>query len=404
MAPITSEPFVNCEYLNLRKTFAAPDRVKLERFHRLPELGPAVLFFSGGTAMSAAARVLTEYTHNSIHLMTPFDSGGSSAHLRRAFAMPAIGDIRARLMDLAERKLHGNPEIYDLFAYRLGKDQPQEQLYKELLSICRGSHPYIRAVPYPMRKIIRSNLMYFCRHMPDDLPLAGASIGNLVLTSGYLEQRRHLDPMIFLYSKLVEARGIVRPVVNSNAHLAARLGSGRIICGQHNITGKETPPLTSEIVEIWLTRDMENCRPCQVPIRVKNSELIARSDLICYPFGSFFSSLLANLLPAGTVSAISRAFCNKVFIPNLGHDPELLGHTLQSQTQILLDRLTSEGAAPEQVLDALIIDRDYDYPGGVPWQWLQSRGIKVLAAQLTASPCADRTDPRLVVETLLSLL
>jgi CofD-related protein of GAK system len=388
----------------LRKTFTVPDRVKLERFRRLPELGPAILFFSGGTAMSAAARVLGEYTHNSIHLMTPFDSGGSSAHLRHAFNMPAVGDIRARLMDLAEKKLYGNPEIYTLFAHRLDKAQPQERLYQELLSICHGSHPYIRAIPYPMRKIIRGNLMYFCEHMPDDFPLAGASIGNLVLASGYLEQRRHLDPAIFLYSKLVEVRGIVRPIVNSNAQLAARLQSGQVICGQHNITGKESPPLTSAIMNIWLTQDMDSGQPCHVPIRLKNSELIMRSDLICYPFGSFFSSLLANLLPTGTVSAISQAFCNKIFIPNLGHDPELLGHTLQSQVEILLERLTSEGAAPEQVLDALIIDRDYGYPGGVPWQWLQSRGIKILTVKLSSSVCADRTDPRLVVETLLSLL
>ena len=52
-----------------------------------PPLGPRLVFFTGGTALRDLSRELIRYTHNSVHLVTPFDSGGSSATLRRAFAM-----------------------------------------------------------------------------------------------------------------------------------------------------------------------------------------------------------------------------------------------------------------------------------------------------------------------------
>ena len=68
-----------------------------------PPLGPRLVFFTGGTALRDLSRQLIHYTHNSVHLVTPFDSGGSSAALRRSFAMPAVGDIRNRLLALAGR-------------------------------------------------------------------------------------------------------------------------------------------------------------------------------------------------------------------------------------------------------------------------------------------------------------
>jgi len=67
-----------------------PDPVRVDRYRRAPELGPRILFFSGGTAINTLSRVLKVHTYNSTHMVTPFDSGGSSAALRQAFHMPAI--------------------------------------------------------------------------------------------------------------------------------------------------------------------------------------------------------------------------------------------------------------------------------------------------------------------------
>lgn len=78
------------------RTLTCPDMVRVDRCRRLPEYGPQILFFSGGTALRELSRTLKCYTHNSIHLLTPFDSGGSSAEIRRAFHVSSVGDFRNR--------------------------------------------------------------------------------------------------------------------------------------------------------------------------------------------------------------------------------------------------------------------------------------------------------------------
>ena len=64
--------------ISVSRTVTCPDMVRVDRCHRLPEYGPKILFFSGGSAMRDLASVLKNYTHNSVSLITPFDSGGSS--------------------------------------------------------------------------------------------------------------------------------------------------------------------------------------------------------------------------------------------------------------------------------------------------------------------------------------
>ena len=84
-----------------------PDSRRVERCLRLPEFGPRLFFFSGGSALKETSQVLKRYTHNSIHLSTPFDSGGSSAVLREAFHILGVGDIRNRMMALADESALG---------------------------------------------------------------------------------------------------------------------------------------------------------------------------------------------------------------------------------------------------------------------------------------------------------
>lgn len=86
-----------------------PDDLRVARAQSAPHLGPRILFFSGGSALNGISRRLKQYTFNSMHLITPFDSGGSSQTLRQAFDMPAVGDLRSRLMALADESVLGQP-------------------------------------------------------------------------------------------------------------------------------------------------------------------------------------------------------------------------------------------------------------------------------------------------------
>jgi CofD-related protein of GAK system len=391
----------------ITRTASLPDPTRVALYRRAPEYGPRLLFFSGGSALRELSEVLVEYTHNSIHLITPFDSGGSSAVLRRAFAMPAVGDVRNRIMALADRSVTGNPAVFDLFAYRLPKDEDQAELAERLARMVGGADAMVRRIPDPLRKIIRMHLQFFEEQRPADFDLRGASIGNCILTGGYLNYNRKLDPVVYLFMKLVEARGVVRPTVNVDLHLACELADGRVVVGQHLMTGKEVAPLTAPIARMWLAASLDDPSPVSVRLREKNATLIETADVICYPYGSFFSSLLANLLPRGVGAAVAATDCPKVYVPNLGHDPEQRGKTGADQAAMLLDTLRAgcDGECPrERLLRFVLVDtRNGRYEHHLDVEGMSRLGLEVLDAPLARSDNPERFDSRRVAEVLLSL-
>lgn len=394
----------------IRREVEIPNHMALARLEKCPELGPKVLFFSGGTALKRASARLVNYTHNSIHVITPFDSGGSSAKIRRAFNMPAVGDIRNRLMALADQSLRGNPEIFALFAHRLpgrgvdGLELGQDELRRTLDHMVRGKHELVARIPDPMRKIVRNHLAMFQQNIPETFDLIGASIGNLVLAGGYLANRRHLDPVIFMFSNLVQVRGVVRPVVNKNLHLAAELADGTLVVGQHRMTGKEAPRLTSPIARLYLSD--ENGRPVDQPIRDKMRGLIQGAELICYPMGSFHSSVLANLLPRGVGQAVAQAACPKVYVPSTGEDPECLGLSVADQVERLAGTLMTDapGIALCDVLHFVLVDTAHGrYPGGLDLARIRNLGVEVIDCPLIGYGPSPDIDDRFLVPILLSL-
>ena len=396
-----------CCELRVTRRVTLPDPFKCARYRKTPELGPQILFFSGGSALTALSRTLKGYTHNSIHLITPFDSGGSSAKLRQAFAMPSIGDIRSRLMALADESLTGHPEILQLFNHRLPNDLPPGDLYRQLAALAEGNHPLLAAISNPMRSLIRNQLGYFRAAMPAGFDLCGASVGNLILAGGYLNNHHRLDPIIFLFSKLVNVQGTVRALVSGDYHLGAELRDGRCILGQHRLTGKEEPVLDAPIEHLFLNQGLAGYAPTQVPLRNKNSTLIAGADLICYPPGSFYSSLLANLLPSGVGAAIAANGNPKVYIPNLGNDPEQLGMGVTQAITILLHHLTRDAppdCRPEQVLNFVLLDRHATGYRDLPTaEWLAQRGIVLIDTPLVTPASSPYYDADLLVAALLAL-
>lgn len=394
--------------IQITRSVTLPDPIRLARFRKSPELGPRVLFFSGGSALRPLSRELLNYTHNSIHLITPFDSGGSSATLRRHFNMLAVGDLRNRLMALADRSLKGNPPIFELFAYRFPKDAEPFELRDRLHRLIEGKDPLVGHIDDPMRKLIRSHLRFFLERMPDDFDLRGASIGNLILAGGFFNYKRHIDPVIYLFSKLVEVRGCVRPTTNKDLHLAAELENGEIVVGQHLLTGKEAAPLASPIKRAFLTKSLDSAEPATCDIRGKVKELIHQADLICYPMGSFYSSLVANLLPRGVGQAVSQTDCPKVYIPNSSPDPEQLGMSLYSCVTGLfhyLEQSCSQAQPRDRLLNFLLIDSKRGrYPKPLDLHKIQRYGVEIIDVPLVSEASAPLLDERLVLEHLLSLV
>ena len=392
----------------LTRAATIPDHIRVARYRRAPELGPRILFFSGGTALREASQALTDYTHNSYHLITPFDSGGSSAALRRAFGMISVGDLRNRLLALADRNVRGHPDIYRLFAHRFPATARQEDLREQLDRLVRGDHPLVDAVPNPMRRIITNHLSFFVELAPRDFDLRGASIGNLILTGGYFNQGRDIDAVTFTFSKLVEARGLVRPVVDADLHLRAELVDGRVVLGQHQLTGKETAPITSPVLTLGLARAGDPDSPVDVSIDSGTRRFIAQAELICFPIGSFYTSLVACLLPVGIGDAVAEAGCPKVYVPNCGVDPEQIGLPPAEAVERLLAYLRRSGAADapiDRLLHFVIVDSKHgDYVGGLDMARIRKLGVEVIDVSLVTPESRGALDARHLVQALLSLV
>lgn len=310
--------------ITLRRQVSLPDDLRVARAESAPHLGPRLLFFSGGSALNGIARGLKRYTFNSMHLITPFDSGGSSQQLRLAFDMPAVGDLRSRLMALADESVLGQPELYALFTHRLPREAGPQALRDEVERIRAGKHPLISAIAKPMRQLIRTQLDSFAGAVAPDFDYRNASIGNLILAGGYLGHGRALDPVLFMMSKMVDVRGTVRAIVDENLHLGVTLQDGRRVLGQRALTGKEVAPLDSPITEVFLVDNPDTGNRVEVTLPKRNRRLIEQAEVICYPPGSLYSSIIANLLPVGVGLSVARRTVPKVYLPSLGPDPEAM--------------------------------------------------------------------------------
>ena len=394
------------ERVLLQRSVHVPDGAAIARSLRAPELGPRVLLFSGGSALRNLCRKLKDYTHNSIHLITPFDSGGSSAKLRQSFQMLSVGDLRNRLVALADEGALGNPEIYALFSHRLPDAATQSDLREQLAEMVNGAHPLVGSVPEPMRRIVQVHLRRFAEGMPDDFDMRAASIGNLILAGGYLANDRDIESVIFMFSKLVNVRGVVRPTVDVDLHLAAEMASGAIVLGQHNLTGKETTPLAEPIEQLRLTRRLDLLEDARAHIDKKTHALIASADLICYPMGSFFTSLIANLLPGGVGATVCQRRCPKIYIPNLKGDPELVATTVVDEVDALLEYVRRDAgpdATTSQVLNIVLLHTDMSvYGRDVDVDALSARGILPIIRPIVL-PDGTAHDPEAVAQILVSL-
>lgn len=382
----------------------AADPLRLQELRAAPTGGPRVLFFSGGSALRPLSRQLKLLSHNSAHLITPFDSGGSSAALRAAFAMPSVGDLRNRMLALADETQPGSPAIYRLFTHRLGAKDPVPALQAEVRSLAEGSHPLIRDLPEPLHAASLSFCQRFIAAKPKDFDLRGASIGNLLLTGAWLQESQDLAGAVTELSQLLQVLGEVHPVTIGDQHLAAELADGSEVLGQHRITGKECPALQRRIKDLHLIRGLDDPRPAASQAAAGALRAIAEADHICFPMGSFWTSVVANLLPRGIGQAIAASSARKTYIPNAGHDPEEYGLPIHEALEVLRRKASldaGENLALRQVVDTLLLDSDAQtYGSRLDPAAVDALGLRVIRTRLRDPEGSPRLDPVALAEIL----
>ncbi|MBV7393102.1 GAK system CofD-like protein [Mameliella sediminis] len=389
--------------ITVQREVSLPDDLRVARAESAPHLGPRILFFSGGSALNGVSRRLKRYSFNSMHLITPFDSGGSSRELREAFDMPAVGDLRSRLMALADETVLGQPDVYALFTHRFPKTAEAKCLRAEVQRMAKGKHALMSAIAKPMRQLIQSQLDSFLAEVPDRFDYRNASIGNLILAGGYLSHGRALEPVLFMMSKMVDVRGTVRAVVDENLHLGVDLKDGRRIIGQRALSGKEVPPINSPVVRCFLSASPDEERHVDVPLPKRNRKLIEQADVICYPPGSLYSSIIANLLPSGVGRAVAARPVPKVYLPSVGKDPEAMGHDLADQVAAILAPLMADAGAGARAVDLMThVLCDTDVPEPSCAEVTKRHGIPCIRLPLR-QPGAALYDDDLVARVLISL-
>lgn len=384
-----------------------PDELRLARYARAPELGPRLLFFSGGSALRRASRCLTRFTHRSLHVITPFDSGGSSAKLREAFGMLSVGDLRNRMMALADDEAPGGEAAQRLFARRLPEDAPPAALVAALARLTAADAPDLGELPPALARPIGAYVREVAAAMPAGFDLRGASVGNLVLVGAYLRHERRIDAAVEAVARLLRVRGRVQAVVADDLHLFAELVDGSSIAAQHRITDPAAAGGRAPIARVMLSRSKERLEPASATIDGRTAAAIAESELICFPIGSFFTSVIACLLPRGVGAAVARSGAPKVFVPNVGDDPELAGVGLRAQVEALLAALRADaGAVPAaRLLDLVVVDRGLARRvGGAEIGAIRGLGVRVLEVPLATSGSAPLVDGERLVAALLSLV
>jgi CofD-related protein of GAK system len=210
---------------------------------------------------------------------------------------------------------------------------------------------------------------------------------------------------LYLFSRLIEARGQVRPVITENLHIGCELKNGAVAIGQHIITGGFPREQKSPVRKLFLSASGDSRQPVDAEINTATVACIRQAEVICYPMGSFFTSVAANLLPRGVASAVTANLCPKIYIPNTLADDEQFGMNLGDAVEMLADCLNqnSRPADPREYINLILIDSaQAKYPYDLELDRIRLMGIDVLDTQLVTPHSFPYIDPERLCRVLLS--
>ncbi|KAI9338804.1 hypothetical protein BDR26DRAFT_821215, partial [Obelidium mucronatum] len=225
-----------------------------------PKARPSILIFSGGSAVSAFVPMLQKMTDNVCYVMPVSDDGGSTFEIVKVMGGPGIGDIRSRILGLADTSTPEGHAVYKLLSHRLPCTN-SPNLYSacpakmEWMSILEGNHILWNDIPLPHQYTIRSFLFQFHDkllketagmniisngEMKQSFDFRGGCIGNFFITGCRLFFHS-LEAAIFQFSKLVGCpnKTSVLPIVATGHHpvaIGVTLRNGAAIFGQCEIS------------------------------------------------------------------------------------------------------------------------------------------------------------------------
>ncbi|KAJ3305134.1 hypothetical protein HDU76_005057, partial [Blyttiomyces sp. JEL0837] len=212
----------------------------------------SMVIFSGGSAANHFVFMFQAITDNICYILPVSDDGGSTSEIVKVVGGPGIGDIRSRLVRLAETKTLEAKAVHDLLSYRLPTDLPtntngnSSPAKNEWHDIVEGTHPLWTNISLPYRETIRAFLLQFHYKILKQVgqgpmfDFRGGSLGNFFLTGCRLFFDS-LEAAIFQFARITRApsRTDVMSIIATNRNtvaIAANLRNGNLIVGQCEIS------------------------------------------------------------------------------------------------------------------------------------------------------------------------
>lgn len=241
--------------------------ILLRRYRR--SRGPRIVTIGGGTGMPQLLRGLRKYTDNITAIVTVADDGGSSGRLRRSMGILPPGDFRNNIAALSE--VEGL--MTRLFQYRFADRELGD--------------------PHAVNE------------------LAGHSFGNLFITT-MAAITGSFEAGIAESSKVLRVRDVL-PGTLEDVTLCAEVrrlrpdGEVEMVM----VEGESLlPKAQGQVERVFLKQ--EQIRPYPEAIRA-----ILQADLIVAGPGSFYTSVIPNLLVPGIVDAICASSAPRIYICNV---------------------------------------------------------------------------------------
>ncbi|KAI8848571.1 hypothetical protein BC829DRAFT_213578 [Chytridium lagenaria] len=223
----------------------------------------SILVFSGGSAANQFVSMLQSITDDICYMLPVSDDGGSTSEIVKVVGGPGIGDIRSRLVRLAETKTTEASAVHNLLSYRLPADEPVNPTLMhpakiEWASIVEGTHSLWKDISEPYKETIRAFLLQFhykilkqAGHGPL-FDFRGGSVGNFFLTGCRLFFDS-LEAAIFQFARITrspsrtDVMSIIATTRNTIA-IAAALRDGSVVVGQCEISHPGTKTNTGNSI------------------------------------------------------------------------------------------------------------------------------------------------------------
>jgi len=324
-----------------------PDRVpELVYRRRRLEAGPRIAALGGGTGLSRLLRGLKRISANTTAVVAVTDDGGSTGRLRRAFDIPAVGDLVDCLAALSEA-----PRAQELMQYRFA----------------RGGE------------------------------LEGHTFGNLFLVTLH-ELTGSFSEALRSANRLLALSGAVWPSTCEPAVLVAEFSDGRRVEGETAIRAAR-----GRIERLRLS-------PPDPEVMPEVVRALERAELVILGPGSLYTSVIASFLPEAVRKALVRTPARLVQVVNLMTEPgETDGMDAFAHVEALARHLGRwpEVAVVHTAPIPLSVRQRYIAEGQHPVAYdpkpFLERGIRVLSGDFREEGPLAQHDPKKLVAAVQRL-